>query len=120
MSVYFDLFCRDCKCGCGFHWNHGEDDLLEIWKFKEGWALLAGLGDNPRASGQFWLNFVGNESGGRDLPAFAAAHKDHDVLPRDEYGRFSDRCGEFFRCGECQTNHACGLPKDHPPPHKRA
>lgn len=101
MSCYFDLYCRSCKAEAGFHWNHGGEQLLAIWQHRAAFIELGKLSgmitsiDNTLPSSvrvDFELKFSGPESGGYEFPEFAAAHHDHDVVARDEYGYFSDYC----------------------------
>lgn len=32
MSTYWDLYCKTCSVGAGFHWNHGDEQLVEVLK----------------------------------------------------------------------------------------
>ena len=100
MSHFWDLHCRTCSVEAGFHWNHGELQLLELWKHRAAFVELGKLGgvitsiDNTLPSSvrvDFYVHFSGPEHGGDDFPEFAAAHADHDVTARDEYGHFTER-----------------------------
>lgn len=101
MSHYWDLHCRTCNADAGFHWNRGELQVLEIWKHRAAFVEIGKLAgvitdiDNDLPHGvyvEFHLRFVGPEYGGEgeDFPSFAAAHADHDVTARDEYGQFTN------------------------------
>jgi hypothetical protein len=92
VSNLWDLYCRTCNDDCGIRWNHGDDRLAEIWKYRDAFARLHGLGRVV----EFRAEVFGPESMG-DLIVFAFHHVDHDVVPRDEYGRFLDECGERIR-----------------------
>ena len=86
MSRAWDLYCRTCDEGCGFHVNHRPEKLAELWKYREAFAKLNHIDANIA---EFEIKPLGDEyGGGNHLPYFAAVHKDHDVAPRDEYGGF--------------------------------
>jgi hypothetical protein len=50
---------------------------------------------------------------GRIDPAWFAQHLGHELIPRDEYGRCSDRCDQYAKCECCKTTKRCDLPLGH-------
>jgi hypothetical protein len=60
---------------------------------------------------------LGYHNGSIDAVWFAK-HLGHDLIPRDEYGRCADRCGEYVRCAHCVANHRCALPLGHADEHR--
>ena len=106
MSNRFDLYCVPCKQGAGFRWNHGAKELTEAWRHRDTFAKLA---EASRVM-DFEFQFLCETSG--DL-AFFAAHRDHDVRARSEYGAFFGDCTGFWTCGTCDAQHNCGKPAGH-------
>ncbi len=112
MSTHFDLHCRDCDEGCGFWINHGSDRLVRLWEHAAAWARMP----PSLLEADLEMRLLGDEAGGlRSLPAFAAKHLEHDVLPRDEYGRWLDQCTEYLSC-PCGAKQRCEQAHGHDPP----
>jgi len=120
MSTYWYLYCRTCKAGDAErvgYWNHGVDrGLRDIIKML---PSLAKIGDlNESAFVEIRLTGPENTSGIID---FAVAHASHEVVCKNEYGAYDDRCAAWFYCsGEgCGRALSCTLVKDHDGEHRR-
>lgn len=90
MSNYWDLYCRDCKSNCGFHWNHGEESLKKVWNGSK--AFIRGLTSIQEMGIDLEVRFVGPET----HPHFSTFyewvefHRDHIVVIKSEYGYYYD------------------------------
>lgn len=106
MSNYWDIWCRTCNVGLGLEVNHGESTLHELI------SASTGLADLPLFDGCFELRLLTAGSAAISIEWFRE-HRGHDLVPKDEYGRFSGQCGEPVICGECGSNQHCRLPSKH-------
>ncbi len=114
MSNYWDLVCKECKESAGFHWNHGEDVLYELWQKR---ASLAGMDDAVYFL-ETWvfghLRMIPESAPMlSDLSSFAIKHQTCTVLPRSEYGYWLDQCPLSYKCKPCGHSTSCKREVDH-------
>jgi len=80
VSCYWDLHCVDCGETWDLEMNHAGETLHKVCAHAKELAALTWL-DEVDVNLDFY--------GGRMVPiAWFARHKDHRVLPLNEYGRF--------------------------------
>lgn len=110
MSTYWDIYCRTCAEGCGFHVNHGEERLGALLRDQALWRHVPTLENSDLE-----LRLLGDEyNGGGHWPDFARRHFCHDVTLRNEYGEFLDECNERLTCANCGAfSSRCRLARGH-------
>ena len=127
MSNYWDLYCETCAKACGIHWNHGED-RLSAFLTSGGLEIVAPLLTVREKLGSIReklgpcdvslsLSFEFGPEFRVDLIEFCAAHRDHEVVVRSEYGYNLTDCAESYYCPTRQTRRTCRLLKGHPGEH---
>lgn len=113
MSTHWDIYCRTCTKGCGFHTGYKEN-LKPLLSKQKHWSELADI-DLSEMDFSLW----GDDDGGlRRWPEFAKQHLGHDISIRNEYGGFDDQCSETMNCSTCDGWAFCGLPRNHEGPHE--
>ena len=125
MSTYWYLYCRTCQEGdterVGW-WNHGIDrGLREVVGLLPEIARFAAASEAVAAPLlDIRIEWSGPEDRG-GLNDFAQKHHAHEVVCKNEYGAYEDRCGEFFHCeGEgCGRAMTCDQLVGHDGKHRR-
>lgn len=116
MSTDWTLYCR--SCADAGPWDQGrEDSLLELWRHRGVIVELSKAMDSVYRVGpmDFSITFWGSSSPTETL-AWIVQHADHFVVPRDEYGRFSDQCPKQTECPCCDTRFSCDAGVGHEGP----
>lgn len=114
MSCDWRIWCLDCEDEHYFSdANHQEDLMRQIIEIA---PQLAALGKTfVGAGGDAWVETYY----GRVDTRWFAKHEGHRLVPRTEYGRNSDECGEKVKCLFCDADHRCRLPPSHAGAHDR-
>ncbi len=103
MSTYWDVYCRTCKEGAGLQENHNEQGMFDLIRAAPALATLPdgiGLG-------------VESDRGSRLDMEWFRKHAGHELIPIDEYGRFSGQCSKWVQCSCCGTRKHCQLLSKH-------
>ena len=109
MSCDWNVYCRTCNEEHSFNdANHMEQEMAALVKHAGAIAALAPLFDESQ-----WIEMNLGRHWGTISPRWFAKHLGHDLIPRDEYGRFLDKCPEWVKCGKCGANHHCTLAYGH-------
>jgi hypothetical protein len=108
MSTDWNVHCLDCNDTYRFDEpNHMLDLMRSLVKHAPAIAALAPLmaecGDGVRMETYY----------GRIDPSWFAAHAGHHLVPKDQYGRCDDECGEYIACSACGARHRCRLLPKH-------
>jgi len=103
MSCAWYVYCEDCdkehEVG-----NHMLDEARSLIEHRHAIAAMAPL------THRVTIGLL------RDLyvsTAWFAEHKDHRLVPRNEYRQCDGDCGAYYFCKECGGRRSCSLPKDH-------
>lgn len=114
MSTYWDVHCRTCDEGLGLYLNHEEETMHWLISQRDALAAFGRDFDRAGASGRWGYGEVRlGDDASVDCEWFAK-HAGHDLVPRDEYGGYADRCGHYWvKCGECGKQSRCLLPLGH-------
>lgn len=115
MSTYYDLHCKACDKGAGFHVaDYNIDALGELWTNR---GLFIAL-DDAGLTNTLDISLMGDAHRGlRSLPEFARVHRAHDVRIIDGYGIYMAQCREHATCGACGHRHNCTADHGHDGPH---
>lgn len=121
MSNYYDLKCAECGEFAGFHWNHGQNQLVSIWEDRA-WlvAFFELMSAKPKRD---WAQdydmdmkwgYLSESPGIYELASFAAKHNNCIVRPWSEYNEWFDQCGERIFCELCKQHYdKCTLKQEH-------
>lgn len=109
MSNHWDLHCRTCGETHDLDWNNAGEQVQSLI------SLLPDLAKTDSVmmrldeeyGWRFDLNFP------FQLARFAVHHNGHDLIARDEYGKFFDACGQRYSCPCCDHPSNCKLPHGH-------
>lgn len=113
MSADWDVYCLDCEEGAGI--ENASCMAVEMMALCRKAAALAELMDLAEDIDGFELKIAPYAS----VPvSWFLVHAKHRLVPRDEYGRCLDDCGESIRCDCCGSlGRRCRLPMGHEGPH---
>lgn len=100
MSTYWDLYCKTCReWGRVMHWNHGEQQLAALVPALPVIAQLAPYTDLAGYALEVRVEYGPEWQG--SLVNFAAAHKEHTIQVRSEYGSvYEPERGVFYEDAE--------------------
>lgn len=116
MSCDWHVHCVDCNETHRFDDANHRDDLMRLLiKHADAIAAVAPLLADPEARER--LEFK-TYYGSIDADWFAK-HRGHQLRAIDEYGRLDTQCHGYFRCGNCDHDHACRLDRGHEGDHAR-
>lgn len=114
MSMSWDVYCRTCNQSLGLS-QKSEDAMHELIRLA---PLICGIHTLEQEIGEWQIGASIKVLDERVNAEWFKQHLRHDLIPQDEYGRFSDRCSERVRCPHCSALHWCDLPDQHDGPHE--
>jgi hypothetical protein len=103
MSCVWYVYCEDCDDDHAVG-NRMLDEARKLIAHRNEIAAMADF--TPAVT----LEFIGEVRVGT---RWFAEHKDHRLVPRNEFRHFDGDCGEWFVCKGCGENLSCTLPKGH-------
>lgn len=109
MSTSYQVWCKTCSESHDWDLDKGEDLMRELVRHARSIAALVGLIED--AGGDVCLK-SSYGFGCVDVRWFAA-HSEHELTVRDEYGRLDGECGEHVKCHSCPYSHRCKLARGH-------
>lgn len=108
MSVFYHLYCIDCK-------ERGLEHALRVLR-----ALIThadALASVHELEQELSLGI--HLDGSMFMrPAWFAAHKGHHLVIRDDHGRVEGQCQKMAKCSRCGHQENCALKDGHEPPCK--
>jgi len=111
VSCYWGIYCRTCDDESDMvNANHGEDLCWRLIRLAPHFIAAIPMLENRDTWEDIHIHIDGDR---RIDPYWFKKHEGHDLVPRDEYNRCADRCGENVNCGECGARHRCQLPVKH-------
>lgn len=117
MSCDYDVYCIDCDDAHGFRDANHEDRLMAgLCKLGPQIAAVAPLMRAIDAiEGAIYIDAHLHLQHDRYPIDFAwfEVHGNHRLLVRDEYGRCTDECAEYYQCETCAHRKCCRRTKGH-------
>jgi hypothetical protein len=117
MSQYWNLYCITCDTNSFANWNYGETYLARLLKDEPAKRALVAVAEWRRSNSPtrdvLCVEYAacGLESP-YDIGNFLIDHYGHDVTIRNEYGAFSGRCSQYYKC-ICGSIKPCNLIPGH-------
>ena len=111
MSTYWDLWCETCGARVlDLHTNHGESSISGLIADMPHLIALAHFRPKVLVNIRDTYNIFGEGEDSYSIPvARFLPHENHNLRPKNEYGRWSDQCGQDVVCATCSTRKPCDL-----------
>jgi hypothetical protein len=115
MSCDWDVYCLDCEAAHGFYDANHENELMRNLA-KGGAAMKAAASAMLSIQRRpYDLNLFEVKCSGYNVDLeWWAAHGEHKLCARDEYGAIDGQCYEMVTtCAKCKTRERCRLQTGH-------